>query len=259
MVLWQLADGDAEEPWASALSSLQRNPSVRGVPYGTAPSRWKRDGIKQNKSRPKGFASFSSHVSMGGLKATARAVWLDWAVSDLESSAGIYQLTKSPVRIHWWWPRSLSTASKQWSPAGFRYEVVQSWERYSGQSRLISYHSSSRRRGQYHKEPPNVTGDVLSATITDNGSKTLDLKLMPKSFPSACRFVLGISSGRFGDQRFLFLCTEKECVKGCLKIQAGLRRDWPSASSSTRSMTTSEAVHRWVKETVKTFESSNWS
>lgn len=77
MVLWQLADGDAEEPWASALSSLQRNPSVRGVPYGTAPSRWKRDGIKQNKSRPKGFASFSSHVSMGGLKATARAVWLD--------------------------------------------------------------------------------------------------------------------------------------------------------------------------------------
>lgn len=140
------------------------------MPQGTAPSRWKRDGIKQNKSWPKGFASFSSHVSMGGLKATARAVWLDWAVSDLESSAGIYQLTKS-VRIHWWWPRSLSTASKQPSPAGFRYEVVQSWERYSGQSRLISYHSSSRRRGQYHEEPPNVTGDVLSATITDFGSE----------------------------------------------------------------------------------------
>lgn len=86
-------------------------------------------------------------------------------------------------------------------------------------------HSSSRRRGKYHEEPPNVTGDVLSATITENRSKTLDLKLMPKSFPSGCRFVLGISSGRFGDRRFQFLCTEeKECVEGCLKIQAGLGR-----------------------------------
>lgn len=54
---------------------------------------------------------------------------------------------------------------------------------------------------------------------------TLDLKLMPKSFPSGCRLVLGISSGRFGDQRFLFLCTEeKEFVKGCPKMQAALGR-----------------------------------
>lgn len=72
---------------------------------------------------------------------------------------------------------------------------------------------------------PNVTGDVLSVTILDNESKTLDLKLMVKILDildiEMTNFLISasIGSGRFGDQRTPDSDTEEE---GCLKIQAGL-------------------------------------
>ncbi|KAK4825050.1 hypothetical protein QYF61_023054 [Mycteria americana] len=90
-------------------------------------------------------------------------------------------------------------------------------------------YSRGQRRRWSHKPSPNGTGDVLSATILDNESKTLDLKLMLK-IPDILdikmmKFLISarISSGRFGDQRLPVSYTEEEgCVQGYLKIQAGL-------------------------------------
>lgn len=69
----------------------------------------------------------------------------------------------------------------------------------------------------------------MSATVLDNENKTLDLKLMVKILHildiKMMKFLVSatISSGRFGDQRFPVSYTEEEgCVKGYLKIQAGL-------------------------------------
>lgn len=68
-------------------------------------------------------------------------------------------------------------------------------------------YSCRQRRRRPHETPPNATGDVLSATILDKETKTLDRKLtvrildildikMTKFLPSA-----GISGGRCGDRR----------------------------------------------------------
>lgn len=126
--------------------------------------------------------------------------------------------------------------------------------------------SCGQRRWWSHEASPDVTGDVLPATIPDNESKTLDLKLTVKIFDvldiKMMKFLISasISSGRFRDQRFPVSYTEEEgCVKGYLKIQAVLEWTWLSASSSNRSKPTTEAVHQRMRETAEIFERNNWS